>query len=150
MVLRPLETLELLYEADETAWLEAMAELIRHRKFDGLDYTHLEEYLSDMARRDRQEVESRLTVLLAHLLKWEHQPERRSASWRATILTQRLELRRHCRRGVLRNHAEGVLGEVYLDAARVAALEMEVPVSRLPSACPYTLEQLLADDMPEN
>ncbi|MGQ0591183.1 MAG: DUF29 family protein [Gammaproteobacteria bacterium] len=55
-----------LYEHDETAWLETMAELIRLGRLDEIDYPNLAEYLADMARRDRREVESRLTVLIVH------------------------------------------------------------------------------------
>jgi hypothetical protein len=43
-----------LYETDETAWLEAMAELIELGRLGELDYPHLGEYLADMARRDRR------------------------------------------------------------------------------------------------
>src|SRR3954452_22993818 len=81
-----------LYEQDETAWLEIMAELIRQGRLDEIDSVNLAEYLADMARRDRREVESRLTVLIAHALKWTHQPDRRSGSWKATIIEQRQEL----------------------------------------------------------
>ena len=52
-------TISDLYESDETAWLERMADLIHQGRLDVLDYPHLGEYLSDMARRDRREVESR-------------------------------------------------------------------------------------------
>src|SRR5437762_265465 len=68
--------LDVLYERDETAWLEAMADLIRTGRLDEVDYPNLAEYLADMARRDRREVDSRLVVLLAHVLKWVHQPDR--------------------------------------------------------------------------
>lgn len=83
---------EVLYEQDETAWLEAMAELIRMGRRDQVDYPNLAEYLADMARRDRREVTSRLSVLVAHLLKWRHQPERQTGSWRGTVEIQRQEL----------------------------------------------------------
>ena len=69
-----------------------------------------------MAKRDRREVESRLVVLLAHLLKWTYQPDRRSRSWRATVVEHRQELVGLAGRGVLRNHAETVLAEVYARA----------------------------------
>ena len=92
MIQRAETALAQLYEADETAWLEAMADLIQQGRWGDLDYPHLEEYLSDMARRDRREVESRLTTLLAHVLKWVHQPDHRSRSWRGTIVEQRQEL----------------------------------------------------------
>src|SRR3954466_13834506 len=90
---QPTTTVPSLYEADETAWLEQTADLVARRRFDEVDHEHLSEYLGDMARRDRREVFSRLVLLLTHLLKWDHQPEQRSNSWRGTILTQRRELR---------------------------------------------------------
>jgi Domain of unknown function DUF29 len=70
MVVRTRNALEALYEADETAWLDNMAELIREHRYEELDFSHLQEYLSDMAIRDRRRVESRLTRLLEHILKW--------------------------------------------------------------------------------
>jgi len=75
-----------LYEHDETAWLETMAELIRLGRLDEIDYPNLAEYLADIARSDRREVESRLTVLIVHALKWTYQPDRRSGSCKATII----------------------------------------------------------------
>src|SRR5947207_3029560 len=132
MVVRTRHTLPALFEADETAWLEAMAELVRHGRLKELDYPHLAEYLADMARRDRREVESRLAVLIAHLLKWQHQPKKRSASWRVTIEGQRQELVRLFRSAALRNHAADVLADVYSDGVRLAAAETELPGSTFP------------------
>jgi hypothetical protein len=132
---------------DETAWLEAMAELVGAGRFEELDYTHLQEFLTDMARRDRREVESRLALLIAHLLKWTYQPKRRSSSWRATIEVQRQELVRLFRSETLRNHALAALADVYADGVRQAAVETELPVSTFPEQCPYSLEQLEAEDL---
>jgi hypothetical protein len=137
-----------LYESDETAWLERMADLIHQGRLDVLDYPHLGEYLSDMARRDRREVESRLATLLAHILKWLHQPEHRSGSWRGTIIEQRQELARLVSRGVLRNHAEAVLTELYAEAVERATAETALPSKSFPTECPNTLEQLLSLDVP--
>jgi hypothetical protein len=147
MPLATSDTLPALYEDDETAWLEAMAELVREGRLEDLDLPHLAEYLADMAGRDRREVESRLVVLLAHLLKWTHQPKRRSPSWRGTIIEQRQELRRHASRGVLRNHAADVLAEAYQDAIERAATETSLPSSTFPADCPYSLDQLLTVDL---
>src|SRR5262245_13283727 len=131
--------LGVLYEQDETAWLEAMAELIRQGRLDEVDYPNLAEYLADMARRDRREVESRLTTLLTHALKWTHQPDRRSGSWRGTIIEQRQELEGLVSRGVLRNHAETVLADAYRKAVERAVAETGVPAETFPAACPYSL-----------
>ncbi len=149
MTVRMLDALPALYEQDETAWLEAMAELARDGRSRDLDLPHLAEYLSDMARRDRREVESRLIVLLAHLLKWAQQPDRRSRSWRATVIEQRQELNRLAGRGILRNHASEILAEVYPEAAERAAAETGLAPDRFPAECPYTLDQLLAVELPE-
>jgi hypothetical protein len=142
-----------LYELDETAWLEAMAGLAARGCAKELDLSHLAEYLSDMARRDRREVESRLVVLLVHLLKWTHQPDHRSRSWLASIIEQRQELNRLAGRGVLRTHAETVLHEVYADAVERATAETGLAADRFPAECPYTLDELLSielavEDMP--
>lgn len=136
--------LDVLYEQDETAWLETMAELIRQGRRKELDYPHLAEYLVDRARRDRCEVESRLIVLICHVLKWSGQAERRSGSWKATLIEQRQELEGLVRRGVLRHHAETVLADVYGKAVERAAAEMGLSAGAFPSACPYTLDQLLS------
>jgi Domain of unknown function DUF29 len=149
MAVRMLETLPSLHDLDETAWLDAMAELARQGRGDALDLPNLAEYLADMARRDRREVESRLVVLMAHLLKWEHQPERRSRSWRCTVIEQRQELRRLAARGVLRAHAEDVLADVYPEAIERAAAETGLAGKVFPETLPFTLEQLLDVDLPQ-
>jgi hypothetical protein len=135
-----------LYEADETAWLEEMSRLVAERRFADLDAEHLSEYLCDMAKRDKREVLSRLTVLLAHLLKWEHQPEQRSNSWRGTILTQRHELEDLLESGTLRRYAGEVLPKAYRNAGRQAAVETGLPDDRFPAECPFSLERVLRDE----
>ena len=143
MVQRTSSALAALYEADETAWLEATADLVRRGLYDQLDTKNLSEYLSDMAKRDRREVESRLIVLLAHMLKWVHQPERRSGSWQATIIEQCQELEGLLGRGVLYNHAESVLAMSYLKAVKRAVAETGKTDTAFPINCPYSLDQML-------
>ena len=149
MSVRMIDLLPALYERDETAWLEAMAELARDGRAEDLDLRHLAEYLFDMARRDRREVESRLAVLLSHLLKWTYQPDHRSRGWRATVIEQRQELNRLAGRGVLRNHAQEVLADVYTEAVERAAAETGALRDRFPAECPYTLDELLTVELPE-
>ncbi len=137
--------LSALYEHDETAWLEAMSALAAEGRHDALDYPNLSEYLSDMAKRDRREVFSRLAVLLAHLLKWNHQPDRRSGSWLGTILVQQRELRQLLESGTLRNHADAVLAEAYADAVSQAAVETGLPRATFPAGCVWEVDAMLVD-----
>src|SRR5436305_141910 len=137
----------LLYESDETAWLELTAELIRLGRLDEVEWPHLAEYLADMAARDRREVQSRLALLLTHTLKWTYEPGQRSKSWKGTIIEQQHGLEDLMRRGVLRNHAEAVLAEMYGRAVARAAAETGLAADTFPAACPYTLDQLLSDNL---
>src|SRR5437762_3838784 len=115
--------LNVLFERDETAWLETMSHMAAEGRFGEMDYPHLSEYLADMAKRDRREVSSRLVILLTHLLKWEYQQSQRTGSWEGTILEQRRELRKLPESGTLHNHAVAVLAEAYADARKQAAAE---------------------------
>ena len=146
MVTKTLDSLKDLYLADETAWLDATAELIRAGRLDDLDYTHLAEYLEDMAKRDRREVFSRLVVLLSHLLKWQFQAEGQSASWRGTIREQRLHLQLLLESATLKKHAESVLAEAYARARKDAADETGMKLSRFPKECSWDIDELLSDD----
>ncbi len=150
MIQHPVPTLPDLYEVDETAWLEAMAELIELGRLRDLDCSHLSEYLSDMARRDRREVTSRLATLIAHVLKWTYQPDQRSRSWRSTIVVQRQELARLVEHGVLRHHAETSLAEAYANAVERAEAETGLAAETFPAECPCTLELLLSADLLED
>jgi hypothetical protein len=143
-----LDTLAALYDLDETAWLDAMARLARDGRPDELDLPNLADYLSDLSRRDRREVESRLAVLMAHFLRWEFQPAHRSRSWRATVVEQRQELNRLAARGVLRLHAESVLASLYSDAVERSSAETGLPPSHFPADCPFSLDDLLTVDLP--
>jgi len=135
-----------LYEQDETAWLEQMADLVAQRRFDELDHHNLSEFLQDMARRDKREVLSRLVVLLAHLLKWEHQPEQRSNSWRSTIVSQRRELRQLLESGSLRRHATEVLMKAYREAITQASADTGLPEQTFPAELQMTLDEVLGPE----
>ena len=136
------EPLTLLYEADETAWLDAMARIVAEGRFEEMDHVHLAEYLSDMAKRDRREVNSRLAQLLAHLLKWYFQPGRRSKSWEKSIVLQRQKLQDVLDSGTLRNHAAEHLVEIYAKAVHLAMVDTGLPLEAFPVVCPFDWPQI--------
>ena len=138
--------LKSLYEEDETAWLEIMAELVAQKRYAELDHRHLSEYLTDMAIRDRREVKSRLVQLLIHLLKWEHQAEKQTSSWQNSIDEQRLELQFLLESGTLENHAHDILDDAYGMARKHAAKQTKLKIGKFPKACPWTLQEILSDD----
>lgn len=52
----------------------------------------LEELIDAVGRSERRALRSQLTRLMMHILKWQHQPARRSASWVISILLAREEI----------------------------------------------------------
>jgi uncharacterized damage-inducible protein DinB len=68
-------TVSILYETDFAQWLDRTAQLLKEKRFDELDLDNLVEEIEALNRSEKREVESRLEVLLMHLLKWHYQPE---------------------------------------------------------------------------
>jgi hypothetical protein len=135
-----------LYEPDETAWLEESSRHIRAGRLDCLDYENLASYLEDMARRDRREIQSRLTILVAHLLKWHYQADKRTRSWEQTILTQRFELEGAMTK-TLEQHAHDVLAKAYRSAVKLAAAQTRCDATTFPVDCPFTVEQIMTEEL---
>jgi hypothetical protein len=80
------------YEQDVVAWASEQAALLREGKLSAIDIEHIAEEIEDVGRSEKRELSSRMSVLLAHLLKWQYQPQRRGSSWRRTIDAQREDI----------------------------------------------------------
>jgi len=146
MSAKPLESTTLigLYDEDFLAWCEETGRLLRARRFAQVDVENLIEEVEAMAGSQRRELESRLTVLLLHLLKWERQPGKRKLGWENTIVAQRRELRRLFQQSPsLRPALAKAIIAVYSDAVEDATRESRLPVSAFPPECPYTPEQIM-------
>ena len=104
-----------------------------------------------MGKSRRQELHSRLTVLIWHLLKWRHQPEKRSVSWDLTIDEQRRAIEYVLEESPsLRPTVPKVIVKVYSHALRGASKETGLPVDAFPAQCPFNADQILDKDyLPE-
>jgi len=134
------------YEADFHAWTWEQARLLREGKIAAIDTANLAEELETTGRSDQQEIENRLTVLLHHLLKYEHQPNARSGSWRGQIFEQRMRIARALQRSPsLRRTLDEAFasGDAYDEARQLAALETGLPIEMFPDACPHAAESIL-------
>jgi len=136
-----------IYEQDYYGWLMANAQLIRVGRFTDLDAQNLAEELESMGRSEKRELISRLAILMAHLLKWQHQPERRSNSWKYTIETQRediLDLMTDS--PSLRHEIDAKTEKAYRKAKRLAANETGFQKDFFPDSCPYSFDQILDEN----
>jgi ribosomal protein L29 len=135
-----------LYEKDIVAWSNEQARLIRAGRFELLDLEHIAEEIEDVGKSEQRELANRMVVLLAHLLKWQYQPERQGASWEKTIRAQRKDIAY-----VLEDTPSLVvkLNEArWLDvvwAKAVALAVSETGLDCFPEICPWLMEDEILD-----
>ena len=149
-----------LYETDFYTWSQQQARLVKERRFDELDLENLVEEVEDMGRSQYRNLRSRITQLLMHLLKWQMQSGKDDlhdmhdwhTSWQKSIRKQRPAIRLILKDNPGLKHQ---LAEIYPDAFEIArsnaAAEMLCSVDQFPEACPWTFDEVMADDfLPEN
>ena len=136
------------YEADVVAWANEQATLIRAGKFEQLDLMHIAEEIEDVGKSEQRELASRVAVLIAHLLKWQYQPSRRSASWERTINEQRrLSVRRLKKTPSLTPMLTDPewLDDIWVDATVFASKETSLDESVFPESFPWAMSDVLTE-----
>jgi Domain of unknown function DUF29 len=142
-----LERQDTLYDQDLLAWAEQQAAQLRAGQLDRLDVGHLIDELDDMAGSLRRELKSRLRVLLAHLLKWQFQPRRRSRSWAATIAGQRAQIEDLLEESPsLRGELEAMTRAAWPQALKLAVIETGLSRQSFPADLPYDLSHILGNE----
>lgn len=66
-----------LYDTDFYSWLQEQARLLEQGQANQCDLDNLIEEVEDMGKRHLRKLDSHLTELLMHLLKWQYQPQKR-------------------------------------------------------------------------
>lgn len=133
------------YEEDFYAWTVEQARLLRAGEFSAIDVDNIAEEIESMGRSDRRAIESRLTVLLTHLLKWQLQPKMRSSSWSGTIGEQRHRITKLLRESPsLRPFVGEALAEAYTEAREAASNQTGFPEALFPVESPFTLDEVLS------
>ena len=122
-----------------------MVEALRSGSFSQLDLQNLAEEVESLGRSDRRELQSRLTVLLMHLLKWQFQSDMQSGSWRGTLAEQRIRILKLLKESPsLRSFFEASVEECYDDAKVKASEETGLVMATFPRTCPYAIENILS------
>ncbi|WP_158807434.1 DUF29 domain-containing protein [Beijerinckia sp. L45] len=132
------------YDQDFFLWTREQARLLREHRFAELDLANLIDEVESMGRSEKREIRSRLTVLLAHLLKWKYQPDARKPGWTSTIDEQRQSLL-----DVLEDNPSlhslpaADFARAYTAARVRATKETGIAFALFPEHPPFTLEQAL-------
>ena len=86
------ETARAAYDADFYSWSMQQARLLRGSQWSAVDRENVAEEIESLGREQFNKLESAIRVLLLHMLKWDHQPGKRSRSWVLSIRERRLQL----------------------------------------------------------
>jgi hypothetical protein len=136
-----------LYDKDFFAWTQQTAALLRAGRFQEIDTPHAADEIEDMGKRDLKELNSRMQVLIMHLLKWQLRPNQRSRSWHSTIVTQRLEIDALLRQSLsLQAELPNQIPHNYRGAVKRAAAEMGLARQDFPEECPFEVAQIVDED----
>jgi|HubBroStandDraft_1064217.scaffolds.fasta_scaffold354328_2 hypothetical protein len=136
-----------LYDTDLYAWANEQAALLRAGRLSELDIENIAEEIESMARSEKRELTSRLTVLLVHLLKWRYQPALQSRSWQQTIEEQRIQLEDHLAENPsLKSQLDEIMAKAYRLAGIRAERETGLLRTSFPLTCPFTFDEAMNPD----
>jgi len=134
------------YDNDFYSWTQEQANLLRNGQFNNLDIPNLIEEIETMGRSEKRELESRLTILLLHLLKWKYLEVRRGRSWQLSIDEQRIQFCKTLNENPgLKPALHDIINDAYKLAVIKTARETKISKAVFPECCPWTLAQFIED-----
>ena len=129
-----------LYDTDFYAWTQAQATALAAGHVTELDLANLAEEIGSLGKNDLRALRSNLRVMLLHLLKWRHQPERRQDS----IDEHRTRIQDIVADSPsLALQVQELLPQAYRQARRLAAQQTQLPPGIFPDTCPWTVDEVL-------
>jgi hypothetical protein len=138
------------YDGDFYTWSQEQGRLVREGRWNEVDRENVAEEIESLGREQFNKLESALRVLMMHMLKWDHQPERRSRSWALTIATQRIELDDVLTDNPgLQPRVTEAMTRAYRKARLEAANETGLKKSAFSESCPYTFEDVTKRPFPD-
>jgi hypothetical protein len=146
-----------LYEDDFFAWTQLQAKELRRfartRPNLPLDLAHIAEEIADLGKSERNSLRSWARRIIEHLLLIEYSPaEEPRRGWTDEIVNLRSEIEDRLT-PTLHRDLRRRLSVLYDRARRDLARKLERygeghVADRLPTTCPYTLDQVLGDFWP--
>jgi hypothetical protein len=131
-------------DQDLYGWAVQTAQLLKDKKMNEVNFDEIVEELESLGRSEKHELINRLSLVMAHLLKWQFQPNMRGHSWRYTIREQRDQAKIHWEDNPgLKGKLNEIMMKAYKVAVSKATKETGLDEKTFPQDCPYTLDQLM-------
>jgi hypothetical protein len=129
---------------DLYSWAVRQADLLRAGRLSEIDPVAIAEEIDDVGEEEYYRLESALRVVVLHLLKWDHQVDRRSRSWALSIREHRRRVHRQLRRSPgLKSQLDEALEAAYEDARLEASSETGLPLKIFPSKLPFDYSEVM-------
>ena len=141
------------YDDDFYAWTQYQAEVLRSMRTrdNRFDRENVAEEIEDLGKNYRDAVRSQVRRVLEHFLKLAYSPAADPHyGWMGSIVEARARLDDKLS-ATLRQDIETSLPRLYWSARKQAELGLREfkeadATASLPAECPYTVDQILADD----
>ena len=131
------------YERDFYSWSLEQARLLREGRTDALDRDNLAEEIESLGREQFNKLVGALRVAMLHMLKWDHQPAKRSRSWALSIKQQRFEIDNVLADNPgVKPRVAAAMVRAYRSARVDAAKETGLDEARFPETCPYSFDDI--------
>jgi Domain of unknown function DUF29 len=136
------------YDNDFYSWSQEQARLLREGQWAQIDRENVAEEIESLGREQFNKLESALRVLLIHMLKWDHQSDRRSRSWVLSIESQRIEIEHLISDNPgLKPRITEAVTRAYRRARIEAANETGLDKAVFPDACPYSFQDIMSREL---
>ena len=137
------------YDVDAYTFAMEQAALPRAGRFAEVDIANVAEEIESVGRSEASKLRSALRVLLMDLLRWDHQHEKRSRSWVASIAAQRVRATQSLGENPgLTPRLPTIMNEAYATALFEASKETGLLPKAFPLRCPDTYGEAMTRDIP--
>ena len=133
-----------LYDTDFFEWANVKAQLLREGKFDQIDVSHLIEETEDLGKDEFWALEGNIQIVLMHLLQWQFQAVKKTASWQPSLKKDRRAVAKLFRGNPsFLPKLQAVINKEYPAAMENAVFETGLPEQSFPADCPYSSQSVI-------
>ena len=137
------------YEDDFYPWTQEKGARLRAGDLSALDLANLAEEIESLGRSEFNSLVGAWRVILLHMLKFDHQPDKKTRSWAISIAAQRKEVEFILKDNPgLKRRLDEALERAYHGARLGASKETRLRLKRFPETCPYSLEDIRSRPFP--
>lgn len=132
------------YNRDFYQWTKKQSRILKNRDYMDLDILNLVEEIQSLGKRDLRALKSQFIVLILHMLKIRHQPNKKTKSWESSIKNAKNEIDLLLDDSPsLKKQLKSVVEYAYEKACKQASEETGLDENIFQKTCPWEINDLL-------